>query len=406
MSIINQMLKDIDKREQQPDGGKRAASMYAGKPVRSRAWLWALLGVLVVILIYAAVVLGSRLLNNETPLPSAEQLQIQRQPLTSTAQPVTTQPEATAAVAPEYVAPERARPVAQPVLAQPTTNAVADSEASAETSAAANAGAEQTHTYSRVVDPRIGNPRASVQPGEAANSSAAESQAAVAEPEPSAEPSAEPEPANEMSVQRSNTTDSAASLYRRGMEAAEAGNVRQAIQRLQEALLLNPNHHEARLQLAALQFGRGFSGDALALLQEGVQRAPSFHAFILLKARIYERIGQPDYALQLVRGVTAVLPEDADLLLLRANLASDNGHYALAVNSYQALVQWRPQQGNWWLAYGFALQQLAAKQTPADAEYEDYLQRAAEAYRQALRDPSLSATGQRFAQQQREALGY
>ena len=402
MSIINQMLKDIDKREQQPDGGKRAASMYAGKPVRSRAWLWALLGVLVVILIYAAVVLGSRLLNDETPLPSAEQLQIQRQPLASTAQPATTQSEATAAVEPEYVAPERARPVAQPVLAQPTTNTVAGSEASVETSAAANVRAEQTHTYSRVIDPRVGNPRPSVQPGEAANAPAAgaESQAAVAEPP------AEPEPANEMSVQRSNTTESAATLYRRAMEAAEAGNVRQAIQRLQEALLLNPNHHEARLQLAALQFGRGFSGDALALLQEGVQRAPSFHAFILLKARIYERIGQADYALQLVRGVTAVLPEDADLLLLRANLASDNGHYALAVNSYQALVQWRPQQGNWWLAYGFALQQLAAKQTPADAEYEDYLQRAAEAYRQALRDPTLSATGQRFAQQQREALGY
>ncbi|KKO45217.1 hypothetical protein VT06_17190, partial [Arsukibacterium sp. MJ3] len=90
----------------------------------------------------------------------------------------------------------------------------------------------------------------------------------------------EPEPAGEMNVQRSSSTQSAATLYRRGLEALDNNDIRQAMQRFQEALALEPNHHDARLQLAALSFGRGFAGDALQLLQEGVQRAPQNHAFV------------------------------------------------------------------------------------------------------------------------------
>ncbi|MCH8492837.1 MAG: tetratricopeptide repeat protein [Idiomarina sp.] len=396
MSIINQMLKDIDAREKQPNGGQRAAYIYSGKPLRSRNWLYALAGVILVVLIFGVLAAWQHFRGDDsTALPTAEQLRIEpsaRASITATSEQ-TEQPEPVASDSTNVrttnvaagTANQRAREVAQPVIA-PSVVAPGTDAATIE-SAQSNTLAEPETSAAASTTPAV----------EVVSEVTAQ---VVQQSQP------EPEPAGEMNVQRSSSTQSAATLYRRGLEALDNNDIRQAMQRFQEALALEPNHHDARLQLAALSFGRGFAGDALQLLQEGVQRAPQNHAFVLLKARIYERIDQPEYALQLLSDVAVRLPNDADLLLQRANLASDLGHYSMAVESYQTLLQWRPEQGNWWIAQGFVLEQLAQQYQAASNENRDYIARAREAYRRALQDPTLSSAAQEFAAQQREALGY
>lgn len=364
MSIINKMLKDIEERESSAKA-KRPAYVYSGKSAGSRSWVWLVAGVLLVALVIAAWwgltrytdLLGARVQS----LPEAEQMVISR-PATVREEPEVTEPVPVEMVPTAPVTrPARAGQLAQPVVADVAEESADESQ------------------YNRL------------------------QAITVVANEADDEPLETEEPLGEMTVERSSQEQSAGTLYRRGLAAVEANNVREATQRFQEALLLAPDHHDARLQLAALTFGRGFPFEALTILQEGLQRQPNHHPFILLQARIYERLDQPEQAMDLLSALTLQLPADADLILMQANLATDLGDWSLAVNSYQRLVEWRADQGNWWIAYGFALTQLGATQR---AQQADYFRRAADAYQRALNDNRLSPAAQDFALQQREALGY
>nr|WP_228517700.1 tetratricopeptide repeat protein [Aliidiomarina indica] len=181
------------------------------------------------------------------------------------------------------------------------------------------------------------------------------------------------------------------------MDALSAGDHRNAVQRFREALLVHPDHVASMEQLAALQFSRGFVGEALQLLRDGLQRNPDASDLLLLKARIYERIDEPRAALDLLRGHAFRLPQDADLLILQGATATELEEFSLAIRTYRQLVSWRSDQGNWWLALGYALERSG---DPLNT------QEAAEAYRRALQDRTLSESARTFALNRREALGY
>ena len=379
MSIINQMLKDIEQREKDATQG-RATSIDAEYPVRSRAWLWALSGALCVAIVLTAwwslswyferQSVNSQVISS--PAVVAEVADEASSVSTDSHHDVdSSEPESSVT---RHITPvPRGRELAQPVV-------VAAKERPSETvPAVSDLAAPNTDTTTSMTS----------------NDSTA------AQDSPSA--SDEPSTIGEMTIQRSTRDQQVESLYRRGLRALDENQMREASQRFQEVLLLAPDHHEARLQLAALTFGRGFPYEALTLLQTGLEIDSQYYPFLLLQARIYERLEQPEQALATIHGLTFSLPEDADLVLLQANLASDIGDWSLAVNSYQQLVEWRSDQGHWWIGYAFALTQ---KGDENDAQRDHYHSRALEAYRRALNDNRLSPAAYEFAIQQREALGY
>lgn len=402
MSIINQMLKDIDQRDRHAHPGGRANYVYSGRSLRSRRWLWALSGVAVVVVLLIALWGASLFLtdNDSVPVPTADQLRIERIStnlearsiaLEETEQRLEEREQELAARAAEVSAAQRNQ-AATRARAQSLAVPVVASEDSAESSSSENVPSENASPASTADQQNV-----SIS-SEGATAADANLAPVVAPEEVSAD-------AGEMSIQRSDSRSaSAPALHRRGLEALESGDARQAMQRFQEALLVSPEHHDSRLQLAALQFGRGFAADALELLRDGLQLAPENTEFLLLKARIYDRIEQPAFALELLRDVSARLPQDADILLMRASLATDAGDYALAVASYRQLVAWRSDQGSWWLGYGYALEQFAQAQEQRGAEYASLRESASEAYRRALQDARLSISGQEFALDRREAL--
>ncbi|RUO23462.1 hypothetical protein CWE08_02110 [Aliidiomarina iranensis] len=426
MSIINQMLKDIDQRERQNHSGGKANYVYSGSALRSRRWLWALGGVGLVVVVFALIALvmwASSAFNtgDNAPLPTAEQMQIERmnaqleareaeiaeiqRELNAQAERTNSELNNSASNAANTGAENRAenraraRQVAVPVVPEviAENDSVSDSQADDANNVSGLPNAESA-VVENGVDTQAANNSANLESTDNQNPN----RAAGSSDSSSAEANSG---AGEMSIQRSDSrTATAPALYRRGMESLEAGNGREAMQRFQEALLVDGEYHDARLQLAALQFGRGFAADALELLRDGLARAPTNTEFLLLKARIYDRIEQPGFALELLRDVDAQLPRDADILLMRANLASDAGDYALAVSSYQPLVAWRSDQGNWWLGYGYALEQLAQSQGESTSEYTQLRNDAAEAYRRALQDARLSSSAKEFVLDRREAL--
>lgn len=174
--------------------------------------------------------------------------------------------------------------------------------------------------------------------------------------------------------------------------AIDNGQGRRGETLLQEALILRPHYTDARQRLAAYYYGRGFSNEALRVLQDGLALEPNHVALLVLKARIYEETSRPEQALAALNRVQVQLPEQSDLLVLRAALANELGHFGAAAEDYRALLANNSAQGIWWLGLGYAEEQQGAT---AEAEM---------AYQQALTDSNLDRESRGFVRSRLEAL--
>ena len=198
----------------------------------------------------------------------------------------------------------------------------------------------------------------------------------------------------EMQVQRveRSASELAEQRLEQAVNALESGQGRRAETLLQEALVLQPDYIEARQQLAAYYYGRGFTGEALRVLREGLAHTPSNSRLLTLSARIYEETGRADEALNMLNRVSAQLPEQNDILVLRAALANELGQYRSAAEDYRELLGVSPNQGIWWL--GLAL---------AEEGSGDY-GAARMAYQRAAEDAALDRASRDYARSRQEAL--
>lgn len=357
VSIINQTLKELDRRQGQQ---RKAQASVAYQPRRAS---WALR-----IAVFAGVVLLAAifvLLLLDLLRGSDAEAEMRIEPALPAAQSVTAETEQPAA--------EMNETTVVPILLPATR--VHTREQSPEQTVAAVPESD----------------KASTQTAESGSSSDS-----GAEPETTAHSAdtEDDENVGQMQVQRveRDAGELAQQKLDRALELIDQGEGRRAEQLLQEALVLNPESVATRQQLAAYYYGRGFSSQALRLLREGLSYAPNNTRLVMLTARIYEESNRPGEALRVLKGVRTELPQNADLITLRGALANETGDYAEAASSYQALVDWRPTNGVWWLGLGIA---------------RDYLNEplaATAAYREALNDPNLNEDSRRFALQRLEAL--
>lgn len=183
--------------------------------------------------------------------------------------------------------------------------------------------------------------------------------------------------------------------WRQASRLLEQGRNHDALERLESALRLDPAHVGARQSLVALLLGAGASAESAAraelLLREGwvlhlndpwyprslaqlqLQRGDAAQAAATLKAGLDQRV-------------------DAGNWGLYASTLAKLGKPAEAVQAYREALRLNPDQGNWWIGFAVALEQIGAK-TDAGAAYQRALQARLS---NALRD---------FAQQKARELG-
>ncbi|UXI01587.1 tetratricopeptide repeat protein [Photobacterium sp. TY1-4] len=173
--------------------------------------------------------------------------------------------------------------------------------------------------------------------------------------------------------------------YQRAEQALKSGDSRKAIRHLREAVQYQPDWILARQKLAALQYGRGESRQAMATLQDGLALDADQPDLRLTLAKLLVNESQPQAALN----VLSQLPEAGrhEYLAMRGALAQQLDQPELAMTSYQRLVDEQPYDGRWWMGLGIALER---NQTPA---------RARDAYQQALLMGRISQQSQQFIQQ-------
>ncbi|MCX8003703.1 MAG: tetratricopeptide repeat protein [Burkholderiaceae bacterium] len=341
MSVLNQMLRDLERRGAAPAlvaaaGTATVARPAAAPPARPdtpRRWVWA------AVLAVAATFVG---IHSWLSLRVQEAARV-RAPLGATG----------AASAPSV---STAAPAATPAVTPGTGAPVA-------------AAAPPAATPARPAKER---PRPAA--------------AATAAPETAA---AAPAPATPSARIERSANDIALDLDR-AAERIARGRHSEAIAILQEALARQPAHALARTTLAALLAEAGQRDAALAVLLAGVPFDPV--RFAPLAARLQAEIGDVEGARRTLAAVPAS-QRSAPLEALGAGLAARAGDHAAAIVGYRRALDGAGQADPaWWV--GLALSLAATGETTA----------ADDAYARAEQDARLPAELRAFVRERRAAL--
>ncbi|MFU1505383.1 tetratricopeptide repeat protein [Aeromonas veronii] len=357
MSVINQMLKDLDQRQQGSDG----ATVYIA-PARQQGW-WMLL--LTLICGLALGILGWRTWiywQQTHPVVAASEV-----------------------VAPDAVAPDvvtrAAAPVSQsepvevaaalPLPSQDEMNDEAGEGEFGDTADGAPFDASSDVDESEPTDEEL-------QP-ELYAELAAEQQAVASAPR---KPGVLKIETVELSAK-----ELAALAERKATTAMAKGSLRDAQDNYYDVLAHDPYNQGAREQLAGLLYGEGRLTEARQLLEEGIRLDPQQADFRLLLARLAISEGQQQQALGWLSGYQPDLASNMDYYATWAGLTQELGQNADAAALYVKLLRQQPDQGRWWLGLGVA------------EDGQGHSQRALDAYRNALLHGNLGEASTNWLEQ-------
>ncbi|BAJ00259.1 tetratricopeptide repeat protein [Shewanella violacea] len=181
--------------------------------------------------------------------------------------------------------------------------------------------------------------------------------------------------------------------YRLAIEAENQGLLSDAIVYYSEVLTLTPVMHQARRKLAALYYGQGRLGSASDILIKGSALFPEEYDYPFLLARVQQASGD----IKLAMSSLELIPDESQLAkqkwTMQSSLAQKAGKYPLAEESYRKLLRQDPHLARWWMGLGYALD--------SQLEYDP----AKQAYRQALSADGLSQQAREYIKNRLVQLG-
>lgn len=371
MSVINQMLKDLDRRQQEAEG----AAVYVA-PVRQQGW-WML--VLTLLCTLALGILGWRTWifwqqSQRASLPVAQVEALHTAPAAAPSSPLA------------VVATTQAVSSAAPVAKVPA--------ASAESTAArvAPSVAEQVPADEAVLADE-GNPQEAL--GDETIPSDEELQPDLYA-ELAAEQSAEEAPAPAaprkpgiLKIETVELSDAelATLAERKATTAMAKGRMQEAQDGYYEVLAHDPHNQGAREQLAGLLYGAGRLTEAAQVLEEGLRLDPAQADLRLLLARVAISGGDRQKALDWLTGYQPDIASNLDYYATWAGLAQELGQPVQASEMYVRLLRQQPDQGRWWLGLGVA------------EDGQGHRQRALDAYRNAQLHGNLGEASTQWLEQ-------
>lgn len=202
-----------------------------------------------------------------------------------------------------------------------------------------------------------------------------------------------PKKASSMSISRRQLTSQ--ELIEQKLQQAEkllaTRNVAKAEELLQDILIIEPKHLEARKKLAALWYGRKAYNKSGNLLSQGIALAPKNKELRQMKAQILVKQQKFRLAYNVLEPLADIENEEYQVLL--ASVAQETGHLAMAIQSYQRLINMQPNVGRWYLGQAIVYDK--------DSQFN----LAGQAYKLALAKNDLTNASAQFAQQRLIALG-
>lgn len=323
MSLINQVLRDLDKRHAAGTPVPAAVKAPSASPRATGRWRTATLAAAAMVAVGAtagavAWTLGARSVQATAQVPAAVAV-------------------AAPAVAPAS-APTPVVVVTAPVVAAPVAAA-----------AASAAPAVDTAKTSPVADSWPARTLAASPPAMVAPAPhAAASEPAAKAPAPAAEARIEKRAPARTAQERAEAD------YQRGVAAHQQGQWNEAIAAYTAALREVPRLATARQALAGVLVGQGRADDAVPLLAEGLALSPRHAGMATMLARLHVERGALPQAADVLQAaaIESAAPEDR---AFHAAILQRLNRHAEAAELFAAAVRVTPTNGVWWMGLGISL---------------------------------------------------
>lgn len=143
--------------------------------------------------------------------------------------------------------------------------------------------------------------------------------------------------------------------YRKGMQAAGIGDTATAIPALRRALDIDPKHIKARQALLSVLASSRQWDEVRQVAQSGLALDPARTGWASILARLQHEQGDTEGAVKTLENHAAHAAGDADFQGLFAFLLQKRQRFADAAQHYQAALALRPGEGRWWFGLGLAL---------------------------------------------------
>nr|WP_320114842.1 tetratricopeptide repeat protein [uncultured Desulfuromonas sp.] len=183
-------------------------------------------------------------------------------------------------------------------------------------------------------------------------------------------------------------------LWSAAQQARQKGDFSEATRLLIELVALAPDDREGRFELIKVLLQQRTMEHALQVAEQGRQRQPDEPLWLILKARLLAETDQLAEALFTldVEPVPAV-NQSPEFYALKAALLQQATRYEDALLIYQQLCGVFPRQAQWWFGRAVTANQLGDQRQARDS------------FKQALALPGLDAQLQHYATQQLQRLG-
>lgn len=139
--------------------------------------------------------------------------------------------------------------------------------------------------------------------------------------------------------------------------AMAKGNPSGAIDAYSSILAKNPRDYNAREKLAALYYGKDKTLDAIKVLDRGIELSPEHYDYRLYLARIYSSINQNSQAVKVLALGNPPVEKNVDYYATLATLARNNGDNTIAEQAYRKLSTISGKQGKWYMGLGLVLEE-------------------------------------------------
>lgn len=341
MSLINQMLQDLDARRAAHGVGARLPNDVRPLPVsQSSRWPLLLAGLVLFVLLGGLAIYQWTM---PPPMPSAP-------PVVALAPVVLPVP------VPE---PEKIAPPESPPSPEPAPEPDPDPALSLQ---GLEGSLRMTDFLAPPVDRKAGTKPAAAAPAkrEPVDKKAAEPAASERSAPPSL-PVLAPLPAPSLkapSIERTESVGSprerAESEYRKAIVAVNQGRVSESLDSLRNALRQDGLHVASRQLLVKLLLEAKQSDEALQVLQEGLQGQPAQLGWAMSLARLQVDRGDLAASWQTLNYSLPAAGSHADYQGFAAHVLQRLGRHKDAAERYQAAARLAPGDGRWWLGLGLA----------------------------------------------------
>lgn len=355
MSIINQMLRDLEARSQSHDGAPAAIhAVQQTRRTHTRLWLIALC---ILVAASGGVYLGAQYGARGTGDSIAQA------PINAPQHPARSDTTPTQA---KQTTPAT---IADKTALAPRKGASEHHNAPMETTAAPTGTLRRAHSDATVagasIKPTGPAPTVTDKPAPAATThkvaaapkkhAAAPSSANTATPVPLA---GARDPHMSKTRRPRTAAQRASARYTLGMQAVQAGQAGKAQEQFRAALKADPAAYGAREALGALLHRQGRTPEAIRLFNAGIKADPARRdLYARLGARLLVVNGQTLQAIKTLQQHLPTAAEAPEHYAFLAALQERQKDYAAALKNYTLALKTNPDNGRWWAGLAIAYEQ-------------------------------------------------